>query len=68
MGSLVIDPTKFVYRPTNMCKAIYPHFLEGGGGIKRSYIINLQVIFTITRRNYGSNYIFNSYPAGTESN
>ena len=34
MSSVIIDQTRFVYQPTdgstNMCKAIYPHFLEGG--------------------------------------
>ena len=38
MSSLVIDQTRFVYGPTDlptdgptdMCKAIYPYFFEGG--------------------------------------
>ena len=42
MSSLVIDWTRFVYGqtdiPTDMCKAIYPHFFEGGHNYNKIYL------------------------------
>ena len=35
ISSLVIDQTRFVYGPTNMCKAMYPLFFEGGHKYKQ---------------------------------